>query len=61
MIRKWQKNYESNEEVKKFIDYFMKWWLSPKRCGWFDHYADFIPITNNALESTNRYVKDNGN
>ncbi|MFM7853896.1 MAG: hypothetical protein ACKO96_18730, partial [Flammeovirgaceae bacterium] len=35
-------------------------WLSPKRFGWFDHFVDHVPITNNALESTNRYIKDQG-
>ena len=31
-----------------------------KRNGWYDHYCDHCPCTNNSLESTNRYVKDDG-
>ena len=61
MILKCQAKNESNNQVEVFIKYFMKQWLSPKRIGWFDHYVDHVPITNNALEATNRYVKEKGN
>lgn len=61
MLTKWKQDYKNNKQVESFINYFMKQWLSPKRFGWFDHYVDHVPITNNALESTNRYIKDQGN
>lgn len=60
MILKWQSKYKDNTYVADFITYFMKQWLSPKRCSWYDHYVDHVPITNNALEATNRYIKDQG-
>ena len=59
MIVGWRDKFPSNE-TEDFIKYFNKMWLSPKRNGWYDHYCDFCPCTNNALESTNRYVKDEG-
>ena len=60
MIIGWRTRYSDTATVEMFIKYFMKQWLSPKRSGWYDHYCDFCPCTNNALESTNRYIKDNG-
>ena len=26
--------------------------------GWFDHFCDLVPITDNSIESTNRYEKE---
>ena len=51
--------YKKLDEVT-FINYFQKHWLSLKRMGWYDHYCDLVPIQNNALESINRYVKEDG-
>ena len=44
---------------KDFIAYFKKEWLDTHE-GWYEGYAKNTPSTNNALESSNRYVKDNG-
>ena len=57
MIVKWTDLYKKCDEIE-FINYFQRQWLSPKRMGWFDHYCDLVPIKNNGLESTNRYVKE---
>ena len=59
MIVGWRTKFAS-DETEEFIKYFSKMWLSPKRNGWFDHYCDMCPCTDNALESVNRYVKDEG-
>ena len=37
-----------------FIKYFTKQWLIPKRLGWYQGYAVFIPDHNNANEADNR-------
>ena len=57
MISSWLNKFS---DIEEFIKYFNKWWLVPKRSGWYDHYCDFCPCQNNALEGTNRYVKDEG-
>ena len=44
MITKWKNTHEEQ-------------WLNPKRMGWFDHYADWTPVQNNAIERTNNHVK----
>jgi len=56
LINKWnEKGYS-----KEFIKYFQDQWLKPSKIGWIDHYADHVPCQTNGVESTNRYVKDNG-
>lgn len=59
MVDNWREIYRDNEQVERFITYFIKQWLSPKRMGWYDHYIPHVPCQDNALESTNRYIKDN--
>ena len=59
MITTWKNKFPSLE-TDEFIKYFNKQWLSPKRNGWYDHYCDHSPCQNNSLESTNRYVKEEG-
>ncbi|CAF4368506.1 unnamed protein product [Rotaria sp. Silwood2] len=49
-LKKWK-----NEE--KFIQYFSNEWLNSKN-GWFEGLATHVPSTNNALEATNRVIKD---
>lgn len=56
LIIKWRENKYPND----FIEYFEKFWLKPNKIGWLDHYVDWAPCQNNALESVNRYVKDTG-
>jgi hypothetical protein len=62
MVTNWQQQSTSDEAIKQqvdnFIKYFTKQWLDPKRRGWYDHYCNHVPCHNNALESTNRYVKE---
>jgi len=58
MVNNWKEKYSKNEQVETFIKYFIQQWLNPKRMGWFDHYVQHVPCQDNALESTNRYVKD---
>ena len=48
--KKWK-----NEE--KFLQYFSSQWLNSKN-GWFEGLATYVPSTNNALEATNRVIKD---
>ena len=49
-LKKWK-----NEE--KFLQYFSSQWLNSKN-GWFEGLATYVPSTNNALEATNRVIKD---
>ena len=48
------------DAIDNFINtYFEAEWIQ-KHPGWYEGYAPGIPSTNNALESTNRVVKDEG-
>jgi hypothetical protein len=58
MVTSWREKYPNNEQVETFIKYFIQQWLNPKRMGWFDHYVQHVPCQDNALESTNRYMRD---
>jgi hypothetical protein len=48
------KKWKSQE---KFIQYFSSEWLESKN-GWYEGLAMYVPSTNNALEATNRVIKD---
>ncbi len=50
-IEKWK-------EEKSFVDYFKKWWLSPKRSGWYQGYSTATPDHNNNNETDNKYIKE---
>ena len=39
------------------LKYFINEWLSSKD-GWYEGYQTHRPSTNNALEATNRVIKD---
>ena len=54
------KNGSKTPSVGPFILYFKSEWLE-KHPGWFEGVALFVPSTNNALESTNRPLKDKVN
>ena len=58
MITSWRQKFTNNEQVETFIKYFIQQWLNPNRMGWFDHYIQHVPCQDNALESTNRYMKE---
>lgn len=45
------------EEYPNLIEYFENEWLIKNRF-WYEGVAELVPSQNNALESTNRYVKD---
>ena len=45
----------------KFTKYFKKQWLNDKRQGWYQGFAVGIPCENNALEGSNRYIKEDVN
>jgi hypothetical protein len=51
--------YSQNEDAKVFMEYFNDQWLSYDP-NWYEGYSLGTPSHNNALESTNRYIKDNG-
>ncbi len=52
LISKWR------EAEPKFIDYFEKQWILNKSSWYLGYAQKGIPTTNNALESTNRYIKE---
>ncbi|RNA23002.1 hypothetical protein BpHYR1_014999 [Brachionus plicatilis] len=49
---------KNNESVKVFSKYFNDVWLSDSNDAWYESYSLRTPSTNNALESTNRIIKD---
>ena len=53
-LLKWK---NSNAQVDEFLTYFQGQWLGGLN-GWYEGVSLFVPSTNNALESTNRVVKD---
>ena len=57
--QKWMKVNSNKIPVKRFFDYFEAEWIQ-KHPGWYEGYAPGVPSTNNALESTNRVIKDEG-
>ena len=53
---KWQ---NKSVAIDNLFDYFIEQWIS--QCpGWYEGFAPGIPSTNNALESTNRQIKESG-
>ncbi len=56
LILKWKENKYPDE----FINYFQNTYLKPNKIGFIDHFCNWVPCQTNAIESTNRYVKDNG-
>jgi hypothetical protein len=40
------------------LNYFADKWLVEANRGWYEGVALFVPSTNNALEATNRTIKD---
>lgn len=51
-LKKW-----SNESCRKFVEYFTMEWLT-KSSGWYEGIAPLNPSTNNGLEATNKWIKD---
>ena len=53
-VKLFLKKWKSQE---RFLDYFSSEWLGSKS-GWYEGLEVNVPSTNNALEATNRYIKD---
>lgn len=57
LLYKYQKEIESNEQVKLFFEYFASQWITSSVYTWYEGAAYLAPSTNNALESFNRVIK----
>ena len=59
-MKKWTlNNKEKNQSISDFLQYFGDEWLS-SNSGWYEGIQLYVPSTNNALESNNRTIKDDG-
>ncbi|CAF4632468.1 unnamed protein product [Rotaria sp. Silwood2] len=59
-MKKWKmNNKQNNQAILDFLNYFDNEWLQ-LNCGWYEGIQMYVPSTNNALESTNRTIKDDG-
>ena len=59
-MKKWKhNNKENNQSVLDFLQYFDDEWLH-SNSGWYEGIQLYTPSTNNALEATNRTIKDDG-
>jgi hypothetical protein len=56
--RKWKTQRQTNSHLNDFLKYFADEWLVETNRGWYEGVALFVPSTNNALEATNRTIKD---
>ena len=50
----------NDQNIKDFFSYFCNQWLHKYTTGWYESYAEGSPSSNNALESINNTVKDEG-
>lgn len=58
---KWRtKNDLKINYFNEFLNYFKEQWLTESNKGWFEDFAKGYPSTNNALESTNNVIKEEG-
>ncbi len=48
----------SGKIKKEFLSYFVKVWLRPETCGWYQGFAKAIPDHNNSNETDNKYIKE---
>ncbi len=53
-IEKWE---SQTDALKEFTDYFKEQWIY-NEFGWFEGYVQNAPSHNNALEASNRVIKD---
>ncbi len=49
---------EKWKDQKEFLSYFVKVWLRPETCGWYQGFAKAIPDHNNSNETDNKYIKE---
>lgn len=52
-------NKQKSQSILDFLNYFDHEWLQLNN-GWYEGIQMYAPSTNNALESTNRAIKDDG-
>jgi hypothetical protein len=55
----WIRKYQDNPATAEFQKYFHDEYLC-KRSGWYEGIANQFPSSNNGLEATNRWIKDQG-
>jgi hypothetical protein len=55
----WSRKYQDNPATAEFQKYFYEEYLN-KWSGWYEGIANRFPTTNNGLEATNRWIKDQG-
>ncbi len=61
-IRNEEMEYEQqtkNQLILNFMNYFQNEWIKTND-GWYEGIQRYTPSTNNALEATNRTIKDDG-
>jgi len=59
-MKKWKfDKKEKNQSILDFLQYFDDEWVK-SNSGWYEGIQLYTPSTNNALESTNRTIKDDG-
>jgi hypothetical protein len=59
-MKKWKmNNKQKNQSIMDFLNYFDKEWIQSNP-GWYEGVQLYTPSTNNALEATNKVIKDDG-
>lgn len=59
-FKKWKiNNKQKNQSILDFLNYFDTEWIQSNN-GWYEGIQLYTPSTNNALEATNRVIKDDG-
>ncbi|CAF2123572.1 unnamed protein product [Rotaria magnacalcarata] len=59
-FKKWKiNNKQKNQSIIDFLNYFDTEWIQSNN-GWYEGIQLYTPSTNNALEATNRVIKDDG-
>ncbi|CAF2081129.1 unnamed protein product [Rotaria magnacalcarata] len=58
--KKWNmNNKQTNQSILDFLNYFDNEWIKSND-GWYEGIQLYAPSTNNALEATNKTIKDDG-
>jgi hypothetical protein len=59
-FKKWKtNNKQNNQSITNFLNYFDDEWVKSNG-GWYEGIQLYTPSTNNALEATNKIIKDDG-
>ena len=57
-MKKWKtNNRQRNESIIDFLNYSDNVWIKSNN-GWYEGIQVYTPSTNNALEATNKVIKD---